>query len=33
MRRDLLHRAIIDAAGIILGLWPFVYFCFKTAGM
>jgi hypothetical protein len=28
-----LHRAIIDAAGIILLLWPLIWFCFKTAGM
>jgi hypothetical protein len=33
MRRDLLHRAIMDATVIILALWPFLWFCFKTAGM
>ena len=32
-RHDLLHRAIIDATGIILLLWPFIWFCFKTGGM
>ena len=25
--------AIIDVAGIILLLWPFIWFCFKTKGM
>ena len=33
MKLDLLHRAIIDAAVIILLLWPFLFFCFRTNGM
>ena len=32
-RRDLICRAIIDATGIILLLWLFLWFCFKTSGM
>jgi hypothetical protein len=34
MRHDeMIERAIIDATAIILLLWPFIWFCFKTAGM
>jgi hypothetical protein len=32
-RRDLICRAIIDATAIVLLLWPFLWFCFKTGGM
>jgi hypothetical protein len=33
MKLDLLRRAIIDAAAIILVLWPLLFFWFKTGGM
>jgi len=33
MKKDLLHRAIIDFAGTALVLCPLLFFCFKTGGM